>query len=117
MYYHLIIFHSSFNVVECYSIFKTNYTSNTFNQCPYIFFSNTYCTQFQQIYMLQYYCYLEMQYKKGRRGGLVVQRRIPEREVGGSILTQVALLYTFTSKKVLVIHRKRWLHPDMNENY
>ena len=28
----------------------------------------------------------------GRRGGLVVERRSPEREVGGSILTQVAVL-------------------------
>ena len=29
---------------------------------------------------------------KGRRRGLVVERRTPEREVGGSILTQVAVL-------------------------
>ena len=29
----------------------------------------------------------------GRHGGLVVEHRIPEREVGGSILTQVAMLY------------------------
>ena len=29
----------------------------------------------------------------GRRGGLVVERRTPEREVGGSILTRVAVLY------------------------
>ena len=29
----------------------------------------------------------------GRRGGLVVECRTPEREVGGSILTQVAVLY------------------------
>ena len=29
----------------------------------------------------------------GRRGGLVVERRTPEQEVGGSILTQVAVLY------------------------
>ena len=27
-----------------------------------------------------------------QRGGLVVERRTPEREVGGSILTQVAVL-------------------------
>ena len=27
-----------------------------------------------------------------RRGGLVVERRTPEREVGGSIITQVAVL-------------------------
>ena len=27
-----------------------------------------------------------------RRGGLVVERRTPEQEVGGSILTQVAVL-------------------------
>ena len=31
--------------------------------------------------------------KLGRCGGLVVERRTPEREVGGSILTQVAVLY------------------------
>ena len=29
----------------------------------------------------------------GRRGGLVVERCTPEREVGGSILTRVAVLY------------------------
>ena len=35
-----------------------------------------------------------MVYLKGqRRGSLVVERRTPEREVGGSILTQVAVLY------------------------
>ena len=28
-----------------------------------------------------------------RRGGLVVERRAPEREVGGSILSQVSMLY------------------------
>ena len=52
-----------------------------------------------------------------RRGGLVVERRTPEREVGGSILTQVAVLcpsarYIYLPI-VLVIHRKRWLRPDM----
>ena len=34
--------------------------------------------------------------------------KTPEREVGGSILTQVAVLY-------LVIPRKRWLRLDMTE--
>ena len=29
----------------------------------------------------------------GRRGGLVVERRTPGRDAGGSILTQVAVLY------------------------
>ena len=29
----------------------------------------------------------------GRRSGLVVELQTPEREVGGSILTQVAVLY------------------------
>ena len=29
---------------------------------------------------------------KGRHGGLVVEHRTPEREVGGSILTQVSVL-------------------------
>ena len=33
-------------------------------------------------------------YKHGRRGGLVVERRTPERDVGGLILTQVAVLCT-----------------------
>ena len=28
----------------------------------------------------------------GRRGGLVIERRTPKREIGGSILTQVAML-------------------------
>ena len=28
-----------------------------------------------------------------RRGGPVVERRTPEREVGGSILTRIAMLY------------------------
>ena len=54
-----------------------------------------------------------------RRGGLVVQRRNPEQEVGGSILTQVAVLYPckihLPPKKVLVIPRKRCLRPDMIE--
>ena len=49
----------------------------------------------------------------------MVDRRTPEREVGGSILTQVAVLCpeqdTFTSQKILVIPRKRWLRPDMTE--
>ena len=31
--------------------------------------------------------------EQGRRSGIVVERRTPEREVGGSILTQVAVLY------------------------
>ena len=52
----------------------------------------------------------------------MVESRTREREVGGSILTQVVVLYdcilgqdTFTSQKVLVIPRKRWLRPDMTE--
>ena len=41
---------------------------------------------------------------KGRHDGLVVERRTPEREVGGSILTQVAVCCVleqdiFTSQK------------------
>ena len=31
-------------------------------------------------------------FPRWKRGGLVVERRTPEREVGGSILTQVAVL-------------------------
>ena len=47
----------------------------------------------------------------------MVERRTSEREVGGSILTQVAVLcpkarYMYF-QKVLVIPRKRWLRPDM----
>ena len=48
----------------------------------------------------------------------MVERRTLEREIGGSILTQVAVFLeqdTFTSQKVLVIPRKRWLRPDMTE--
>ena len=50
----------------------------------------------------------------------MIERRTPEREVGGSILTQVAVFVSlskihFTSQKVLVIPRKRWLRPDMTE--
>ena len=58
-------------------------------------------------------------FKQGRRGGLVVEGQTPEREVGGSILTQVAFCVleqdTFTSQKVLVIPRKRSLLHDMTE--
>ena len=35
---------------------------------------------------------MSSQRRAGRRRGLVVERRTPEREVGGSILTQVAVL-------------------------
>ena len=49
----------------------------------------------------------------------MVERRTEEQEVGGSILTRVAVFFleqdTFTSQKVLVIPRKRWLCPDMTE--
>ena len=49
----------------------------------------------------------------------MVERWTPEREVGVSILTQVAVLCpeqdTFTSQKVRVIPRKRWLRTDMTE--
>ena len=48
----------------------------------------------------------------------MVERRTPERVVGGSILTQVDVFchfarYIYSQK---VIHRKRWLRPDMTEN-
>ena len=47
------------------------------------------------------------------------ERRTPEREVGGSILTQSPCCIpeqdTFPPKKVLVLLRKRWLRPDMTE--
>ena len=49
----------------------------------------------------------------------MVERRAPGREVGGSILTQVAVLYPRARyiylPKVLVIPRKRWLGPAMTE--
>ena len=35
----------------------------------------------------------KLQPHTGRRGGLVVERRTPERKVGGSIFTQIAVLY------------------------
>ena len=46
--------------------------------------------------------------------------RTPDPEVWGSSPTRVKPCYvleqgTFTPKKVLVIPRKRWLHPNMTE--
>ena len=53
------------------------------------------------------------------RGGLVVESRTPEREVGGSIRTRGAVLFSWArriySSKALVIPRKQWLRPDMTE--
>ena len=50
----------------------------------------------------------------------MVERRTPDQEVGGSILTRVACCIleqdTFTFQKVLVIPRKQWFRPDMTEN-
>ena len=56
----------------------------------------------------------------GRRRGLFVERRTPERVVGpvrSSLRSPCCVLEqdTFTSPKVLVIPRKRWLRPDMTE--
>ena len=60
----------------------------------------------------------------GRRGGLVVELRTPEREVGvrSSLRSPCCILeqnttFRSTSQKVLVIGlpRKRWFHPDMTE--
>ena len=49
----------------------------------------------------------------------MVEHRTPEREVGGSIVTQspccILEQVTFTSQKLLVIPRKQWLRPDMTE--
>ena len=51
----------------------------------------------------------------------MVERRTPEREVGGSILTHYRSPCCsldqdiFTSQKVLVIPRKQWLRPDMTK--
>ena len=54
-----------------------------------------------------------------RHDGLVVERRTQEREVGvrSSLRSPCFILEqdTFTSQKVLVIPRKRWLRPDMTE--
>ena len=55
------------------------------------------------------------------RGGAtrsVVERRTPERDVGGSKPSScrvVSLSKTLYSPKVLVIPKKRWLRPDMKE--
>ena len=54
----------------------------------------------------------------GERGGSVVERRIPEREVGGFetyLRRVVSLSKTLYSPKVLVIPRKRWLRLYMTE--
>ena len=60
------------------------------------------------------------QYPHGRRGGIVVEHRIPDREVGlkSSLGWPCCILEqdTLTSQKVLVIPRKQWLHPSMTEN-
>ena len=49
----------------------------------------------------------------------MVERRTPEREVGvrSSLGLPCCILEqdAFTSQKVLVIPRKRWLHPEMTE--
>ena len=50
----------------------------------------------------------------------MVECRTPEREVGvrSSLRPPCCVLEqdTLTSQKVLVIHRKRWIRPDMTEN-
>ena len=55
----------------------------------------------------------------GRRRGLVVERRTPGREVGvrSSLRSPCCVIEqdTFTSQKVMVIPRKRWLRSDMTE--
>ena len=49
----------------------------------------------------------------------MIERRTPEREVGGSIVTQVAVFCPWARYiyllKVRLIPRKRWLCPDMTE--
>ena len=45
----------------------------------------------------------------------MVEHWTPQREVGGSILTEqnkLSKIHLSANKKVLVILRKRWLHPD-----
>ena len=46
-------------------------------------------------------------------------RRIPEQEVGGSILTQVTMLCPWARHiylpKVLLMPREQWRHPNMTE--
>ena len=55
----------------------------------------------------------------GERGGLVVERQTPNREVLGSIPTRVTVLCTgarhINSLKYWLILRKRCLRPDMTE--
>ena len=55
------------------------------NPSPYLFDTYNVMPPSRSIYLFHY--------PPWRRGGLVVERRTPEREVGGSILTQVAVLY------------------------
>ena len=55
----------------------------------------------------------------GKRSDSVVERRTPEREVGGPetyLRRVVSLSKILYSPKVLVIPRKRRLRPDMTEN-
>ena len=55
---------------------------------------------------------------EGERGGLVVESPTPERGWGfDNYLRRVVSLSkdTFTSRKVLVIPRKRWLRPNLTE--
>ena len=54
-----------------------------------------------------------------RRGGLVVERWTPEREVGfdphsGRRVVSLSKIH-LPLQKVLVIPRKQWLHPNMTE--
>ena len=54
----------------------------------------------------------------GERGGLLVERQTPEREVGGFetfLHRVVSLSKTLYCQKVLVISRKWWLRPEMTE--
>ena len=55
---------------------------------------------------------------EGGAGGLVVEPRTPEREVGVRYLPPLCCVLeqdTFTPRIVLMIPRKRWLRPDMTE--
>ena len=48
---------------------------------------------------------------KEERGGAVVERRTPERDLSHVVYCSKTLYWP----KVLVIPRKWWLHPDMTE--
>ena len=49
---------------------------------------------YNYFYDILHVCIYALLFVTGRSGGLVVERRTSERELGGSIPTQVAVLYS-----------------------